>query len=157
RGHVEGPAPASYGAHTERARANFPISGYRMPRRFIEALGLIKVAAAAAHRESGAIPREKADAIERAAREVMRGERDADFVVDVFQTGSGTSTNMNANEVIGNRASELLGHPRGSMHVHPNDDVNRGQSSNDVIPSALHVAARLAIERDLVPALDVLA
>ena len=156
-GTVEVPADAYYGAQTQRARENFPISGDRMPRRFIEALGLIKAAAAAAHRESGAIPREKADAIERAAREVMRGERDADFVVDVFQTGSGTSTNMNANEVIANRASELLGHARGSMHVHPNDDVNRAQSSNDVIPSALHVAARLAIERDLVPALDVLA
>jgi fumarate hydratase class II len=156
-GTVEVPADAYYGAQTQRARENFPISGDRMPRRFIEALGLIKAAAAAAHRESGAIPREKADAIERAAREVMRGERDVDFVVDVFQTGSGTSTNMNANEVIANRASELLGYARGSMHVHPNDDVNRAQSSNDVIPSALHVAARLAIERDLVPALDVLA
>jgi fumarate hydratase class II len=156
-GTVEVPADAYYGAQTQRARENFPISGHRMPRRFIEALGLIKAAAAAAHRESGALPREKADAIERAAREVMRGERDADFVVDVFQTGSGTSTNMNANEVIANRASELLGHARGSMHVHPNDDVNRAQSSNDVIPSALHVAARLAIQRDLVPALDALA
>jgi fumarate hydratase, class II len=105
----------------------------------------------------GAIPREKADAIERAAREVARGEHDMDFVVDVFQTGSGTSTNMNANEVIANRASELLGVPRGTNHVHPNDDVNQAQSSNDVIPTALHVAARLAIERDLLPALDLLA
>jgi fumarate hydratase class II len=156
-GTVEVPADAYYGAQTQRARENFPISGHRMPRRFIEALGLIKAVAAAVHRDSGAIPHATADAIERAAREVMRGERDADFVVDVFQTGSGTSTNMNANEVIANRASELLGHARGSMHVHPNDDVNRAQSSNDVIPSALHVAARLAIERDLVPALDELA
>jgi len=156
-GPVEVPADAYYGAQTQRARENFPISGYRMPRRFIEALGLIKAAAAAVHRESGAIERAKADAIERAAREVARGDRDADFVVDVFQTGSGTSTNMNANEVIANRASELLGKERGSKHVHPNDDVNRAQSSNDVIPSALHVAARLAIERDLVPALDLLA
>src|SRR5258706_7709823 len=145
-GTVEGPADAYYGAQTERARVNFPISGYRMPRRFIEALGWIKAAAAAAHRESGALPREKADAIERAAREVARGERDADFVVDVFQTGSGTSTNMNANEVIANRAGELLGKPRGDQHVHPNDDVNRAQSSNDVIPAALHIAARLAIQ-----------
>jgi fumarate hydratase class II len=156
-GPVSVPADAYYGAQTQRARENFPISGRGMPRRFIEALGIIKAAAAAVHREMGAIEREKADAIERAAREVARGERDADFVVDVFQTGSGTSTNMNANEVIANRASELLGQPRGSSHVHPNDDVNRAQSSNDVIPTALHVSARLAIERDLLPALDLLA
>jgi fumarate hydratase class II len=156
-GPVSVPADAYYGAQTQRARENFPISGRGMPRRFIEALGIIKAAAAAVHREMGAIEREKADAIERAAREVARGERDADFVVDVFQTGSGTSTNMNANEVIANRASELLGRPRGSSHVHPNDDVNRAQSSNDVIPTALHVSARLAIERDLLPALDLLA
>jgi fumarate hydratase class II len=156
-GTVSVPADAYYGAQTQRARENFPISGRGMPRRFIEALGIIKAAAAAVHRELGAIPREKADAIERAAREVARGERDVDFVVDIFQTGSGTSTNMNANEVIANRASELLGVPRGTNHVHPNDDVNRAQSSNDVIPTALHVAARLAIERDLVPALDGLA
>jgi fumarate hydratase, class II len=156
-GTVQVPADAYYGAQTQRAKENFPISGRGMPRRFIEALGIIKAAAAAVHREMGATPREKADAIERAAREVASGERDADFVVDVFQTGSGTSTNMNANEVIANRASELLGKPRGSSHVHPNDDVNRAQSSNDVIPTALHVAARLAIERDLLPALDVLA
>jgi fumarate hydratase class II len=156
-GPVQVPADAYYGAQTQRARENFAISGRGMPRRFIEALGIIKAAAAAVHREAGALPREKADAIERAAREVARGDRDADFVVDVFQTGSGTSTNMNANEVIANRASELLGEPRGSSFVHPNDDVNRAQSSNDVIPTALHVAARLAIERDLVPALDELA
>ena len=156
-GTVEVPADAYYGAQTQRARENFPISGYRMPRRFIEALGLIKAAAAAFHREAGALAREKADAIERAAREVQRGDLDAEFVVDVFQTGSGTSTNMNANEVIANRAAELLGQPRGAKYVHPNDDVNRAQSSNDVIPSALHVAARIAIERDLVPALEVLA
>jgi len=156
-GPVQVPADAYYGAQTQRARENFPISGRGMPRRFIEALGILKAAAAAVHREMGAIPREKADAIERAAREVARGERDADFVVDVFQTGSGTSTNMNANEVIANRAGELLGVPRGTNHVHPNDDVNRAQSSNDVIPTAIHVAARVAIERDLVPALDVLA
>jgi fumarate hydratase, class II len=156
-GTVQVPAEAYYGAQTQRAKENFPISGRGMPRRFIEALGIIKAAAAAAHREMGAIPREKADAIERAAREVARGEHDMDFVVDVFQTGSGTSTNMNANEVIANRASELLGVPRGTNHVHPNDDVNQAQSSNDVIPTALHVAARLAIERDLLPALDLLA
>ena len=156
-GTVQVPADAYYGAQTQRARENFPISGRGMPRRFIEALGIIKAAAAAVHREMGAIDRAKADAIERAAREVARGEHDADFVVDVFQTGSGTSTHMNANEVIANRASELLGVPRGTNYVHPNDDVNRAQSSNDVIPTALHIAARLAIERDLVPALDVLA
>jgi fumarate hydratase class II len=156
-GTVEVPADAYYGAQTQRALENFPISGRGMPRRFIEALGIVKAAAAGVHRETGAIAREKADAIERAAREVARGDRDADFVVDVFQTGSGTSTNMNANEVIANRAGELLGAPRGANHVHPNDDVNRAQSSNDVIPSALHIAARLAIERDLVPALDLLA
>jgi fumarate hydratase class II len=156
-GTVRVPADAYYGAQTQRARENFPISGRGMPRRFIEALGTIKAAAAAVHRETGALEREKADAIERAAREVARGERDADFVVDVFQTGSGTSTNMNANEVIANRAGELLGKPLGSAYVHPNDDVNRAQSSNDVIPTAIHVSARLAIERDLVPALDLLA
>jgi fumarate hydratase class II len=156
-GPVAVPADAYYGAQTQRAAENFPVSGYRMPRRFLEALGLIKAAAAAVHRESGALAREKADAIERAAREVARGDLDAQFVVDVFQTGSGTSTNMNANEVIASRAGELLGGARGSHEVHPNDDVNRAQSSNDVIPSALHVAARLALERDLVPALERLA
>jgi fumarate hydratase, class II len=156
-GPVAVPADAYYGAQTQRAAENFPVSGYRMPRRFLEALGLIKAAAAAAHRESGALTRETADAIERAAREVASGELDGEFVVDVFQTGSGTSTNMNANEVIANRASELLGAARGSHRVHPNDDVNRAQSSNDVIPSALHIAARLALERDLVPALERLA
>jgi fumarate hydratase, class II len=156
-GTVAVPADAYYGAQTQRAADNFPVSGYRMPRRFLEALGLIKAAAAATHRESGALAREKADAIERAAREVADGVLDVQFVVDVFQTGSGTSTNMNANEVIANRAGELLGAARGSGLVHPNDDVNRAQSSNDVIPSALHVAARLALERDLVPALERLA
>src|SRR4030095_2082464 len=156
-GEMRVPADAYYGAQTARAVENFPISNLRFPREFIRALGLIKKHAAITNSELGLLESRIANAIVKASDEVVAGKLDAHFVVDVFQTGSGTSTNMNANEVIANRASELLGQARGSSDVHPNDDVNRAQSSNDVIPSALHVAARLAIERDLVPALDRLA
>ncbi|MGH9360799.1 MAG: lyase family protein, partial [Thermoanaerobaculia bacterium] len=157
-GEVEVPAAAYYGAQTERARRNFPVSGLRFPRRFIEALGLIKGEAAAVNAEMGSVPQELAAAIRRAAEEVARGDRDADFPLDIFQTGSGTSTNMNANEVIANRAIELLGGEIGSKQpVHPNDQVNAGQSSNDVIPTAIHVAAYGAIAEDLEPALTRLA
>jgi fumarate hydratase class II len=152
-GEVRVPARAYYGAQTRRAQENFPISGYRLPRRFIAALGLLKAAAAAANRDLGELDARVAEAVERAALEVRDGKHDAEFVVDVFQTGSGTSTHMNANEVIANRAAELLAGTRSARLVHPNDHVNRGQSSNDVIPSALHIAARQALCEDLVPAL----
>ncbi len=157
-GEVEVPAGAYYGAQTERARRNFPVSGLRFPRRFVAALGLIKGEAAAVNAEQGGVARALAEAIGRAAEEVARGERDADFPLDIFQTGSGTSTNMNANEVIANRAIELLGGTIGSKQpVHPNDHVNAGQSSNDVIPTAIHVAAYGAIAEELEPALGRLA
>ena len=157
-GEVEVPGGAYYGAQTERARQNFPVSGLRFPRRFIEALGLIKGEAAAVNEEMGIVPAGPAEAIRSAAEEVARGERDADFPLDIFQTGCGTSTNMNANEVIANRAIELMGGRIGSKHpVHPNDHVNVGQSSNDVIPTAIHVAAYSAIVEDLEPALKRLA
>ena len=151
------PADRLYGAQTERARQNFPISDLRFGRRFIEALGAIKLAASRVNRELGLLDPELGVAIERAAREAMDGELDAHFVLDIFQTGSGTSTNMNANEVIANRAIQMLGGTVGSRSpVHPNDHVNLGQSSNDVIPTAIHVSALVAIERELLPALEVL-
>lgn len=157
-GAVEVPADAYYGAQTARAVANFRLSSLRLPRRFIAALGFVKTAAARTNRALGLLEAQRAEAIERAALEVAEGRFDADFVVDVFQTGSGTSTHMNANEVIANRASELLGGPRGTGRlVHPNDDVNLGQSSNDVFPTVLHIAALDAVERDLLPALRHLA
>ncbi|HEX5759619.1 MAG TPA: class II fumarate hydratase [Thermoanaerobaculia bacterium] len=157
-GEVEVPAGAYYGAQTERARRNFPVSGLRFPRRFLAALGQIKGEAAAVNEAMGFLPGELAQAVRRAADEVARGERDADFPLDIFQTGSGTSTNMNANEVIANRAIELLGgRPGSKTPVHPNDHVNAGQSSNDVIPTAIHVAAYAAIAEDLEPALTRLA
>ena len=156
-GEMEVPADAYYGASTQRAVVNFPISGLRMPRRFIRALGLIKGAAATVNRDLGLLDAKLADAIGQAAREVAEGKLDAHFPLDVFQTGSGTSTNMNANEVIANRAAEMLGLARGSRgSVHPNDHVNLGQSSNDVIPTALHLAAWLAIHEELVPAVRTL-
>jgi fumarate hydratase class II len=156
-GEMQVPAEAYYGASTQRAVLNFPISGLRMPRRFVRALGLLKKAAAEVNLELGKLSPEVAQAIARAAEEVAEGKLDAEFVVDVFQTGSGTSTNMNANEVIANRAAELLGSPRGSRAVvHPNDHVNDGQSSNDVIPTALHLAGLLAIHEVLEPAVDAL-
>jgi len=147
------PADALYGAQTARAAENFPISTLRFPRRFIRALGLIKKHAATTNTELGLLKPELSGAIVQAAQEVIDGRWDGEFVVDIFQTGSGTSTHMNANEVIANRASEILGGKRGDKQVHPNDHVNLGQSSNDVIPSALHLAALEGIERDLLPAL----
>ena len=155
-GPVQVPEDAYYGASTMRAVLNFPISGLRFPRRFIRALGLIKRSAAEANAELGLLESRLAEAIVRAAEEVAEGCLDDQFVVDIFQTGSGTSTNMNANEVIANRAAELLGGQRGSKLVHPNDHVNLGQSSNDVIPTAIHLSALLAIQEEIVPALSAL-
>lgn len=153
-GELRVPAEAYYGVQTQRAVENFPISGLRMPRPFIRALGRIKGAAAAVNQELGLLDARRAQAIQQAAREVVEGRLDDHFVVDVFQTGSGTSTNMNANEVIANRAMEILGGERGSKEVHPNDHVNMGQSSNDVIPTATHVAAYEEIVGHLLPALE---
>jgi len=153
-GEMAVPADALYGAQTARAVENFPISGRRMPREFIAALGMIKQAAATVHKQAGRLDAKLADAIIAAAQEVVDGALDEHFVVDVFQTGSGTSSNMNANEVIANRAIQLLGGDVGDRSlVHPNDHVNRGQSSNDVIPTALHVSASMTIHDRLVPAL----
>jgi fumarate hydratase, class II len=152
-GEMRVPANAYYGAQTQRAVLNFPISGLRLPRPFIRAMGLIKKAAAEVNVELKRLDPEMAKAIIQAAEEVIEGKLDAQFVVDVFQTGSGTSTNMNTNEVIANRATEIRGGQIGSREVHPNDHVNSGQSSNDVIPTAIHVAALEEIERRLLPAL----
>jgi len=152
-GPMQIPARAYYGAQTARAVENFPISNLRFPRSFIHALGLIKKHAALTNQELGGLKPALAGAIVQAAQEVADGKWDGEFVLDIFQTGSGTSTNMNANEVIANRAMELLGGKRGEKLVHPNDHVNRGQSSNDVIPTAIHLAALEAMERRLIPAL----
>jgi len=152
-GEVQVPADAYYGASTQRAVENFPISGHRFGRRFIWALGLIKGSAAEIAGRHSHLDQGKTDAIRAAADEVMDGRHDQQFVLDIFQTGSGTSTNTNANEVIAGRATEILGGESGSRLVHPNDDVNFGQSSNDVIPTAIHVAAAAAIREDLTPAL----
>jgi len=154
-GEVRVPAGMYYGAQTARAVENFPISGLRFPREFIRALGMIKLASARVNAELGLLSMELESAVSTAAREVMGGRWDDHFPVDIFQTGSGTSTNMNANEVIANRANELLGgRVGGRSPVHPNDHVNMGQSSNDVIPSAIHVAALLRMREDLFPALE---
>ena len=153
-GEMEVPADAYYGASTQRAVLNFPISGDPFPRRFIRALGLVKRAAAQTNRELGLLPRRRARAIAAAAQEVIDGKLDDQFPIDIYQTGSGTSTNTNANEVIANRATELLGGERGSKLVHPNDHVNLCQSSNDVIPTAMQLAAAIAIEEELIPALE---
>ena len=150
-GEVEVPASALWGASTQRAVLNFPVSGEKLPLRLIHALGLVKAAAAVANRQLGVLDEPRACAIELAAREVAEGRHDAHFVLDVFQTGSGTSTNTNANEVIARLAEQRLG-PKGGA-VHPNDHVNRSQSSNDVMPTALHLAGRLAIHEELLPAL----
>jgi len=152
-GEVKVPADAYYGASTQRAVDNFPISRHRFGRGFIYALGLIKGSAAEVAGRLGHLDADKAAAIGRAATEVMDGGLDSQFVLDIFQTGSGTSTNTNANEVIAGRATEIMGGEAGAHLVHPNDDVNFGQSSNDVIPTAIHVAAVSAIRGDLVPAL----
>ena len=154
-GEVQVPARALYGAQTQRAVDNFPVSGFTFDRRFIRALGLVKLACAGVNRELGQLQGELADALEQAAREVAQGDHDGQFPIDIFQTGSGTSTNMNANEVISNRANQILGQPLGAKKpVHPNDHVNMSQSSNDVIPTVIHVAASLAIVEELLPALE---
>ena len=153
-GEMRVPINAYYGASTQRAMLNFPISELRFPREFIRALGQIKQAAAQVNASLGLVDEQVAGAIVQAAQEVIEGKLDGHFVLDIFQTGSGTSTNMNANEVIANRAGELLGGTRGSRKVHPNDHVNFGQSSNDVIPTAIHLSALMTIERELVPALQ---
>jgi fumarate hydratase class II len=152
-GQMQVPADAYYGAQTARAVENFPISDLRFPRPFIRAIGLIKKHAAAANASLGLLPTNISDAIQKAAQEVIEGKLDCQFAVDIFQTGSGTSTNMNANEVIANRAAEINGGERGDKSVHPNDHVNRGQSSNDVIPTAIHIAALDGIIHGLIPAL----
>jgi fumarate hydratase class II len=152
-GEMEVPADAYYGASTQRAVLNFPISGQPLPRRFIRALGLVKKAAAQTNHELGLLSRRRAQAIAAAAQQVAGGELDAQFPIDVYQTGSGTSTNTNANEVIATRATEILGGERGSRLVHPNDHVNLGQSSNDVIPTAIQLASAMAIQDELIPAL----
>ncbi|MDH3999019.1 MAG: class II fumarate hydratase, partial [Desulfuromonadales bacterium] len=153
-GEMTVPTAALYGAQTARAQQNFPISGITFPRPFLRALGLIKEHAARVNRELGLIDERQAMAIMDAAEEVVLGDLDDHFPLDIFQTGSGTSTNMNANEVIANRASELLGEAVGSHAVHPNDHVNFGQSSNDVIPTAIHLSAAVEIQESLLPALD---
>src|SRR5688500_18638347 len=155
-GEVKVPKGAYYGAQTQRAVENFPISGIGFPPQFIHALGMIKSAAASANEQLGLLEPRIATAIRQASQEVIDGKLDREFVVDIFQTGSGTSTNMNANEVIANRALEILGKPRGSRDIHPNDHVNMCQSSNDVIPTAMHCSARVAVERELLPALALL-
>jgi fumarate hydratase class II len=155
-GEVRVPAEFLYAAQTQRAVENFQISGEPFPRVFLRALGLIKRAAAEVNHQLGLLPERHARAIRQAASEVAEGQWDRHFPLDVFQTGSGTSTNMNANEVIANRGIQLLGGEIGSREVHPNDHVNLGQSSNDVIPTALHVAAYLQIEEVLLPGLSTL-
>jgi fumarate hydratase class II len=157
-GEIRVPQHAYWGAQTQRALENFPISGIRFPRSFIRALGMVKLAAARANVKLGLLDKRLGEAIERASEEVVEGKFDEHFVVDIFQTGSGTSTNMNANEVIANRANEILGEGIGKKSpVHPNDHVNMGQSSNDVIPTCMNIAALLGIESDLLPSLRKLA
>ena len=153
-GTMEVPSEALYGASTQRAVLNFPVSGRGFGREFIRALGLIKSACAQANLELGRLSKERVDLITRAAQEVIDGQLDAHFPVDIYQTGSGTSTNMNVNEVIANRCSQLAGKPVGSKDpVHPNDHVNMGQSSNDVIPTTIHVAVGVLLQKSLLPAL----
>jgi fumarate hydratase, class II len=157
-GEMQVPADAYYAAQTARAVENFPVSNLRFGRRFIAALGLIKSACAQVNRELGLLDESKARLIQQAAQEVIDGKLDSQFVIDIFQTGSGTSTNMNANEVIAGRANELATGKRGGKDpIHPNDHVNLEQSSNDAIPTAMHVSAAVAIKESLMPALDHLA
>lgn len=153
-GPLDVPADAYYGVQTQRAVTNFPISGWPLPPRLIHAMGRIKRAAARTNLELGLIDAKVADAIIAAATEVVDGKLDAQFPVDIFQTGSGTSTNMNTNEVIASRANEILGGKRGDKSpVHPNDHVNLCQSSNDVFPTAIHLSVLEAIQQELLPAL----
>jgi len=154
-GKVKVAASAYYGAQTQRAMENFPISGRRMPREFVRAMGIIKCAAAKANMSLGLLDQKIGKTIVRAANEIVDAKFDHEFVVDVYQTGSGTSTNMNTNEIISNRAIELLGGKIGSKTpIHPNDHVNKCQSSNGVIPSAIHISALECIEKNLLPALN---
>ena len=153
-GEMQVPHDSLYGAQTARAVDNFPISGFTLPPALIRALGLIKKHAAATNCSLGLLSEETADAICRAATEVISGALNQQFPVDIFQTGSGTSSNMNSNEVISNRAAQLLGLPLGSKAVHPNDHVNMGQSSNDVFPSAIHIACAEQLHKTLLPALE---
>jgi len=154
-GFVKVPKKAYYGAQTQRAVENFAISGWRFQREMIYALGLIKYGAAKVNSELGLLNGRMARAIQRASDEVMGGKWDAEFVVDIFQTGSGTSTNMNANEVIANRANEILGGEKGTYQpIHPNDHVNLGQSSNDVFPSCIHIASTILLRERLLPSLE---
>jgi fumarate hydratase class II len=156
-GEVLVPEEAYYGAQTRRAAENGPVSGVPMPLPVVHAAAMIKGLGAEVNAGLGILPPDLAEAISRAAREVLEGKFDGQFILDVFQTGSGTSTNMNVNEVLANRANELLGTPRGSnAPVHPNDHVNRCQSSNDVIPSAIRIAVRRRLSEDLLPALELL-
>jgi fumarate hydratase, class II len=154
-GTIEVPAERLWGAQTERSRRYFRISGERMPLAVVHALALVKRSAARVNRALGLLEAKKAEAIERAADEVLAGRHDEEFPLVVWQTGSGTQSNMNVNEVLANRASELLGGERGAKRlVHPNDDVNLGQSSNDAFPTAMHIAAARAVEHDLLPKLE---
>lgn len=155
-GEMQVPVDALYGASTMRAVLNFPISDLRFSREFVRALGLIKQSAAKANMDLGFLDPAVGKAVVEAAQEVIEGKLDSHFVLDIFQTGSGTSTNTNANEVIANRASQIMGGALGSRLVHPNDNVNLGQSSNDVIPTAIHVASLIAIKEQLEPALGTL-
>ncbi|TVR32798.1 MAG: class II fumarate hydratase [Balneolaceae bacterium] len=150
-GEVKVPANAYYGAQTQRAHDNFPVSSIRFSREFISAVGRVKYSAAKVNAELGLIDKKIADAIQKASNEVIEGKFDADFVLDIFQTGSGTSTNMNANEVIAKRANELK--EGTDTFIHPNDHVNFGQSSNDVIPTAIRISAVLSVQENLIPAL----
>jgi fumarate hydratase class II len=152
-GELQVPEAALWGAQTQRAVQNFPISGRPMPRGFIRALGLVKAAAAEVNAELGLLPKATAKAVRKAAMQVAEGAFDAHFPIDIYQTGSGTSSNMNANEVIANLASRLSRNGNGKHVVHPNDHVNLGQSSNDVVPTAIRVSAQLAVVEDLLPAL----
>src|SRR5437764_1537832 len=154
-GPIEVPADRYWGAQTERSRQNFRIGQDRMPMPIIRALAIVKLASAETNRELGLLDRRRADAIARAAREVIEGKLDDHFPLVVWQTGSGTQTNMNLNEVIANRANEMLGGERGTKKpVHPNDHVNMSQSSNDSFPTAMHIAAAERITADLIPALS---
>src|SRR5438477_3298999 len=157
-GEMQVPADAYYGASTARAVENFPISNLRFNRRFIAAMGTIKWAAAEVNHRLGFLDEKRKGLVQQAAQEVIDGKLDQQFVVDIFQTGSGTSSNMNANEVIASRANEIATGKRGGKEpIHPNDHVNMEQSSNDVIPTAMHVSAAMPMQQTLVPALTHLA
>lgn len=156
-GEMEVPQSAYYGAQTARAISNFPVSGITLPPEFISAMGIIKLTAAETNMEFGFLKKRTGNAIVKAAKEVIDGKLDEHFVLDIFQTGSGTSTNMNVNEVIANRANEVLGGKTGdTFNVHPNDHVNMGQSSNDTFPTAMHVSTLVSIKKDLIPSLKYL-